>query len=590
VTVSATVPRRGPFAALARVPAAIPVAAIVAFSALVQLRFGRVIPVPWIVPDELYYAELARSIGDGGLPALAGDATFGYGVLYPLLLAPVYALASDQESAYAAAKALNAVLMSLAAVPAYLLARRFVSRGNALLVALLSVALPSLAYASVLMTENAFYPVFLLAMLAVVRALDRPSAGRQLAVLGAAGLLATVRPQGGAVLGAYSGSVLLLAWLRRRAGLPGGLAAFKVTWLAFGAIGLTVIAALLARGSAVLGPYASAVGDLELAEVPRWVWLHLAGLDLYLAVVPALATTVVVARGLTRTARARDRLLAAVVVPATAVTVGLVSVYATAVDLNGREVLNERNLFFLAPLYLIGLLRWIELGLPRSPAVVATAVGLAVLPATIPFSHLAYNVRFQALALVPWSESKLEGSAVWIVVLALSLALATLGLVAARRAALALVAVLWLAFLVVGGFARLSMERAAAWTERVGAGSPPGWVDRAVPTGDVVGLWLRPGIQPRVLQLAQVFNARVESVLTVGEEPGLFVGEQAASLGADGTVRVGGVPAAVPLVLVPCPLDVQGWVVARDAATGALLVRTAGTVTLIGKDRRCPAS
>lgn len=590
MTVSVTAARRGPLAALARVPTAICVAAIVVFSAFLQLRFGRQIGVPWIVPDELYYVELARSIGDGGIPSLAGDVTLGYGVLYALLLAPVYALADDQESAYAAAKALNAILISLAAIPAYLLAHRFVSRGSALLVSLLSVALPSLAYASVLMTENAFYPLFLLAMLAVVRALDRPSAGRQLTVLGAVVLLTLVRPQGAAVLVAFAGSVLLLALLRRRSGLPAGLASYRVTWLALGTAAALGLAASIARGSGALGPYASAVGDLALGEVPRWVWLHAAGLDLYLAVIPLLATVVVAARGLREAASHEDRLLAVVVLPVTTVTILLVSVYATAVDVDGRDVLNERNMFYLAPLFLIGLLRWIELGLPRPPAVVATALVLAVLPATIPFSQLSTNARFQALALVPWVESKLDGSAVWIVVLALSAALAALALVVTRRTALVLVGVVWLAFVAVGAFAQLSMERAAGWTERVGAGSPPGWIDRSESRGDVVGLWLEPGVQPRVLQLAQVFNARVRGVLTVGRKPGLFIGERAATLGADGVVRTGGVAAPATLVLVPCPLDVRGRVVRRDAATGAFLVRTAGTVAIIGKDRPCPAS
>ena len=62
--------------------------------------------------------------------------------------------------------------MSLTAVPAYLIARRVVSTRGALVVAVLTVAVPSTFYAGTIMTENAFYPIFL-----VAHAGARPRAG-----------------------------------------------------------------------------------------------------------------------------------------------------------------------------------------------------------------------------------------------------------------------------------------------------------------------------------------------------------------------------------------------------------------------------
>ena len=92
------------------------------------------------------------------------DEAFGVvSVLYPLLLAPAYLLFDSLPDAYAAARTINAVVMSLAAIPAYLIARRLLATGLSLLAALLAVALPSLAYTGTLMSENAFYPSFLLA-------------------------------------------------------------------------------------------------------------------------------------------------------------------------------------------------------------------------------------------------------------------------------------------------------------------------------------------------------------------------------------------------------------------------------------------
>ena len=69
---------------------------------------------------------------------------------------PAYWLYQNVTDAYEAIKAINAVLMSLAAVPTYLLARRVLGRGLALVAAALAVALPSMVYTSTVMTEVAF--------------------------------------------------------------------------------------------------------------------------------------------------------------------------------------------------------------------------------------------------------------------------------------------------------------------------------------------------------------------------------------------------------------------------------------------------
>ena len=76
--------------------------------------------------------------------------------------------------------------MSLAAVPAYFLARRVLAAGLSLVAALLAVAVPSMLYTGTMMTENAFYPLFL-----ACRARDRADAraadarARQLLLLAA---------------------------------------------------------------------------------------------------------------------------------------------------------------------------------------------------------------------------------------------------------------------------------------------------------------------------------------------------------------------------------------------------------------------
>jgi len=119
---------------------------IVAASTLVRAAVGLTVPSVWILPDEIVYSELAKSIAEGGRPSIRGVPVFGWGEVYPTLIAPAWALVSDPVRAYHVALAINALVMSLAAVPAYLLARMFVSRRAALLVALFTVLVPSMTY------------------------------------------------------------------------------------------------------------------------------------------------------------------------------------------------------------------------------------------------------------------------------------------------------------------------------------------------------------------------------------------------------------------------------------------------------------
>ena len=157
--------------------------ALVAGSIVWRGLQARLVASPWIMPDELIYSSLARSVASSGELAIRGARSSGYSVLYPLLQSLPFS-ASTSHAAYAAAKWENAVLMSLAAIPVYLLARRLVPNALALLASALTLLMPSMAYTGLLMTENAFFPLFLLAIVAIVRMLEHPTAARQLSALG----------------------------------------------------------------------------------------------------------------------------------------------------------------------------------------------------------------------------------------------------------------------------------------------------------------------------------------------------------------------------------------------------------------------
>src|SRR5215208_5742799 len=140
----------------------------------------------FVMTDELQYAKLALSIADGTLlPTLRGERVSAYAPLYPLLLAPLYALL-DAPSAFHAAHLLNGALYGSAAIPVYLLARAaHVRRGWSAIVAALALLGPWNVFAGFVLTESTAYPAFIWAVLACQRALDDPSVRRDALALAA---------------------------------------------------------------------------------------------------------------------------------------------------------------------------------------------------------------------------------------------------------------------------------------------------------------------------------------------------------------------------------------------------------------------
>ena len=334
-------------------------------------------------PTSCIYQENARSLA-AGAGIQVRDEPFGIvSVLYPLLLAPAYLLFDSLPDAYAAARTINAVVMSLAAIPAYLIARRAAADRLSLLAALLAVALPSLAYTGTLMSENAFYPAFLLAAWALAAGARRADAA------------APARP----ARGVRCRHARARAGHRRRPGRADRPAAARGSSPAgrcgrgcrfYGIVAggaVLVVGAQLARGapiSSLFGAY-QVVGEesYDVVDVLKYVFWHLAELDLYVGVIPFAAFLLLAAR-----IRSLEPGVQAFVAATIALTVWtLLIVAAFASRFAGAIV--ERNMFVLAPLLLIGLLVWIDRGAPRPRvyAVVAACVA-AVLPGADPVRAL----------------------------------------------------------------------------------------------------------------------------------------------------------------------------------------------------------
>ena len=227
--------------------------AIVVASFAVRAWLARGMLGPFIMVDELIYSELGRSLADSGELLVREIASPGYGIVYPALISPAYAIFDSLTDAYAAVKTLNALVMSLAAIPAFFLARRVVGPGLSLLAAVLAVSLPSLVYTGSVMTENVFYPVFLTAALLLTLMLERPTTARLILLLIAVGLASATRVQAVVLVPALLTAPLLLAGFRRE-GLRVALRPFRLLYaVVLGAGALVALVPDRAREVA-LGP------------------------------------------------------------------------------------------------------------------------------------------------------------------------------------------------------------------------------------------------------------------------------------------------------------------------------------------------
>ena len=309
----------------------------------------------------------------------------------------------DPMHAYHAALIVNALLMSLAAVPAYFLARMFVAERASVLVAAATVLVPSMSYTGFVLTENACYPAFVLALLLIARALGSPSLANQAVALLGLGLVSLTRIQGLALAGAYLAAAATYAATSSREDRRRYLRRFLPTAVLTVVVSLLPMLLSIARGDGAfgwLGARSTTFDELHLAEVPQWFVFLVAGLVLYVAVIPLAATAVLCGLGLRRGATERVRLFAAVGLPTLLVMLASVAFVSASIDVDGRENLNERYLFYVVPLLFVGLALWVEEGLPRPrPWVWGVVVVPAALVLTLPIDRLVYHSGLQSTAL-----------------------------------------------------------------------------------------------------------------------------------------------------------------------------------------------
>ncbi|MGB8956075.1 MAG: glycosyltransferase family 39 protein [Tumebacillaceae bacterium] len=125
---------------------------------------------PMVFIDEQLYRALAQSLADTGHVQFRMEDTMHSYFLYSVVLAISFK-ARLIEHFYGIIFFINALLMSSAIFPTYLIARFYLRKRSALLVATLSILIPSLFYSSLVMSENLLYPLLLWAVYFMFRTL-----------------------------------------------------------------------------------------------------------------------------------------------------------------------------------------------------------------------------------------------------------------------------------------------------------------------------------------------------------------------------------------------------------------------------------
>jgi hypothetical protein len=552
-----------PLARVRAVPVWAALGGIVLVSAALRIWLGRRMVAPWIFVDELIYSELAKSFAAHGHFLLRGEpAGASYGFVYPVLIAPAWRIFSSVPQAYAAAKVIDSVAMSLAAVPAYFLSRRVLSRPYALAAAALAIAVPSMIYTGTLMTENVFYPVFLCVALVAVRTLERPTRWNQLGLLALCLLAFETRQQAIALLPAVLAAPLVVGGLRR----------FRVLYGTVAAVFVLALAAEAARGRsplALLGAYeTTGHRHYALGEVAKWLLWHLGELDLYLGVVPVAAFL----------AAFRREPFFAVAASFTAFLAVEVAAFATLPTVQRVE---ERNLFYVAPFFLIALLVWIERGARRPRWAVAAAVVAAALPAAVPYARLiGYQTTSDTLALLPWwrlQEHVIGLHHVRLAVALCALAAAALFLAVPARVALVLPLLVLLYF----GLVERPIESRTTFASR-GAlfqgirSVPRDWIDRHA-HAEVAAVWTGK-TDVHVIWENELFNRKVGGVYNTQDPIPGGLASTDVTIGADGYLRAGGRTIAARYALADGSLDLNGTKLASDPPLGVNLWRLDGPI------------
>ncbi len=538
---------------------------------LVNTRFD----APTILTDELTYSQLARDIA-------ADDFSLrnGYGVVYPLLMAPSWAFADWGTSAYTLMKATNAVVISATAIPVFLWSRRLMRPGFALMAAALTLLMPSMAYSGHVMTENAFMLAVVVVGWAMAAALERPTLLRQALVVAVVLLAFGTRAQAVVLVAALPLVVILGAIVEERAAgrfAWGGAARRLLPWWPTGLLAGAGVLALVARSlitggrwSELLQAYgATASGQYTPEKVLRYFLWHLGEAAFALGVVPVAALGVLV--GLLVVNRSRttaERTYVTTTVVLCAAIILQVAIFTSYWSERG----SERNMFCVFPLVLIGLALWMDRDLPRPRRIAGVAAACAgVVVFSVPFAYLyarSPSTETWAVVLPELLTRRLPGGVDDVqILIAVGVAVALLAFgIVGRRVAIIAVPVLLVGYFAVSTAAAVHAASKVSrdYRNAPSIGRDADWLDRALPAGSDVAFVTGSNLGPdtdRVIGWQTGFFNRTPL-------PWLGWGSEIVADPVTGMVTApGGTPASLPeYVITPASARFAGDLIADRGA------------------------
>lgn len=380
---------------------------------------------PIVFGDELEWTMISRAIAHTGHGARLGVPT-GFRSFAAYLIAPFWWMSSTQ-SAYTGIKYLQSIVMALAAIPVFLLARTLVPTRWATAVALGTLCTSAYVYAPLLQPEALAYPTFMLCAYVSIQALAGRGRRWTIAAVVLSVLAIGVRNQLAMAFGAFVLAAAVL-WIVGERGRR-----FRSSWSVVDHIGAALI---LIGAFVVLNRFAS-------PHVQQWAYVTASfkgriwslglqsgsALALGLGVLPAiggLASLWVPERLQDPRWRAFAAYLGGSIVAFGTYT-GVKAAY------NSTQVftrVEERNLVYLGPLLLVGTAIVFTSRRVWWPAVAAAAVFVAaILLAWAP--HLdfpytdspGYGIATMANRFFYWNQSQIRDALVVTLIVATALLL-----------------------------------------------------------------------------------------------------------------------------------------------------------------------
>ena len=445
--------------------------------------------------------------------------------------------------------------MSTAVFPAYWLARQIVRPSFALLTAAAAVATPAMVYHGYLMSEALAYPVFLLAVAILARAVAEPSLPLALAAPVVCAIAVATRVQFLVLPLAYFAAVAVCARSAyRRHAVPAALTALLV--------------AVLVGVPGALGQYGEATHlGHSPGEIVHWALTtgYLLPFSLGLVVVPGALFGLEFM--LARPRMPIERAVAVLTVACTA----LFLTQAALIAAGEADRPLERYLFYVTPFVFLAFFAYAERGAPGRLAYVAAtcagalALSLVSLPGlTGTAAYFFDSVTLSGFARVSYLIGLTQASLLYSLV-PLALALLACAFPLRRRGAPELFALIAVGLSLATGAAVYTTDRlVTGWSARTFGASPPDWLDRS-DLGPARYLAL-PQANTFLATSLESWNRDLRGVVVLGTSAPDPFPSSVARVAADGTLEIDGKPAAAQTLVANVSgsaIDLGGRIVAR---------------------------